>query len=501
VVPGAILEYTYRNFNLRFGLIDPWYFHSGLFTIKSEFSLKLAPGFIYSTAYNNVPVTHQQSIEEYDIRTHVKTFTWKMQNLLPLKDEPYLGAKKNYRSALHCQMVRYENEWRKTDFISDWPDLGNFFTDKLVEPYVRSGKGLNELAQALSAGLTSTEDMAVAIYHYVRDSIRSIPDASEYFPHEKIELLMGERVGSTHEKNLLIVELCKRCKMKAWPGLICTRDNGIFNSQIYQLRQLNQLIAIVETDKGSILLDASSRYCPYGVMSPNCLVKGGLLVDGDNSRPISINPMPPQSYRIDRTHIMLDDENVVRCSTHTTLKGYLTVEYGEEYEVTEPKKFVEDVLLGDLREEFELQSQEITVQPDDQKMEVYMVYTSPKLAETLDGNLFFDLPVLEFGTNPFTAEKRFFPIDFVYPALYQNIVRYTVDSAYAVSEFPEEKRLQSSKVEFHRSSFVDGDMVTVESKLQIGESLIAPEHYPAVRKLFAEIEQAAREQVVFVPKK
>jgi hypothetical protein len=443
----------------------------------------------------------QQSKEDYDISTHVKTFTWKMEKLPAMKDEPYQGARKNYRSALRCQMVRFEDEWNTIEFISDWPDLGKFFLEKLVEPYVRSGKGLNELAQSLSAGKSSTEESAVAIYHFVRDSIRTKTEPDRYFPHEKIELLLSEKVGTSHEKNLLIVELCKRAGMKAWPGLISTRDNGIFNHQIYQLQQLNQVIAIVETDKGSILLDASSRYCPYGILSPNCLVKGGLLIDGDKSRPITINPAPPQSYRVDRTHIKLESDGLARCSTHTSLTGYATVDYGEKYEATEPKDFVEDILFEELDDDYELISHSVTVDPNEQKMDAFVVYTSPKLSESLDGNLFFNQPILKFSSNPFKSEKRFFPIDFTYPALYHNIISYEVDTSFVVSEFPEEKHLQSSKLEFQRLSFLNGDNVIVESKLLISEPLIAPEHYPAVKKLFSEMELANHEQVVFVPKK
>lgn len=500
VLPGAILEYTYRNYNTRFRSIDPWYFHNNLYTMTSQFSLMLSPGFVYSTAYNNIPPMNQQSQDDYDIRTHVKTFTWKMANLPPLKDEPYQGAQINYRSALHCQMVRYEDEWSKVDFISNWPDLGKFFADKIIEPFVRSGKGLNELSQKLSAGLGSTEDMAIAIYHYVRDSIRTVPVADNYFPREKIELLLTERIGTSDEKNLLVVELCKRAGMKAWPGLICTRDHGVFNNQIYQLRQLNQLIAIVETDKGSVLLDATSRYCPYGVMSPKCLVKGGLLIDGDNSRPITINPMPPQSYRVDRTLVTLDESGLVHCSTHAILNGYLTVEYGEKYETIEPEKFVKNILMAGLNEDFELVSHQVKVQPDEQKMEAFIVYTSPKLAETMDGNLFLDQPVLKFGTNPFVSEKRFFPIDFTFPALYQSIISYAIDTSFTVSDLPEEKHLQSSKLEYQRLSFINGDQVIVESKLLISEPLIVPELYTGVRRMFSEMELANREQVVFVPK-
>ena len=211
--------------------------------------------------------------------------------------------------------------------------------------------------------------------------------------------------------------------------------------------------------------------------------------------------MPPQSFRVDRTHIKIDDSGLVRCSTHTTLKGYFTVNYGEEYETAEGESFIKDVMMAELEEDYELLTHQVTITPDSQKMEVFVTYTSPKLAESLDGNLFMGQPVFNFSSNPFALEKRFFPIDFTYPALYHNIVSYELDSGYSVPELPKEINLNASKLEFQRLSFISDDKVVVESKLLISDALIAPELYTGVRNLFAEVERSNREQVVFVPKK
>ena len=211
--------------------------------------------------------------------------------------------------------------------------------------------------------------------------------------------------------------------------------------------------------------------------------------------------MPPKSFRVDRTNIKIDDSGLVRCSTHTTLKGYFTVNYGEKYETTEGEDFIKDILMAELKEDYELLTHHVTVAPDSQKMDVFITFTSPKLAESLDGNMFMGQPVFSFSSNPFALEKRFFPIDFTYPAFYHNVITYDIDSGYSVSELPKEIILNASKLEFQRLSFINDDKVVVDSKLLIGEALIAPELYTGVRNLFAEMERANREQVVFVPKK
>ncbi|MEP0828868.1 MAG: DUF3857 domain-containing protein, partial [bacterium] len=52
---GCVVEYRYTISNQTYYRLDPWYFQSDLFTLRSEFVLILGPGFTYSSATMNMP--------------------------------------------------------------------------------------------------------------------------------------------------------------------------------------------------------------------------------------------------------------------------------------------------------------------------------------------------------------------------------------------------------------------------------------------------------------
>ncbi|HKK20284.1 MAG TPA: DUF3857 domain-containing protein, partial [candidate division Zixibacteria bacterium] len=120
VVPGSILEYKYENVNQRFRALDPWYFQTDLFTLKSSFTLVLAPGFTYSSLVKNIPSFEKDPKVEDAMSTQDKLFTWTRTDLPPVTDEPYMSAARDYLSSLYCQLVSYESPYFKQTFITGW---------------------------------------------------------------------------------------------------------------------------------------------------------------------------------------------------------------------------------------------------------------------------------------------------------------------------------------------------------------------------------------------
>ncbi|MCH7948487.1 MAG: hypothetical protein IIC66_11880, partial [candidate division Zixibacteria bacterium] len=115
------------------------------------------------------------------------------------------------------------------------------------------------------------------------------------------------------------------------------------------------------------------------------------------------------------------------------------------------------------------------------------------------GNLFFTQPTLVLNTSPFVDDKRFFPIDFQFPCTYHTKTSYSVSSKYTPVDMPKDINSKTSILNFHRVSFVDSLNVIIESRLVINSSLVGPVYYEGIRRIFKEIEQANKEQIVFAP--
>ena len=64
---------------------------------------------------------------------------------------------------------------------------------------------------------------------------------------------------------------------------------------------------------------------------------------------------------------------------------------------------------------------------------------------------------------------------------------------------PKDINSKTSILNFHRVSFVDSLNVIIESRLVINSTLVGPVYYEGIRRIFEEIEQANKEQIVFAP--
>jgi len=494
---GVVLEYRYRNINKRFSLLDSWYFQSELYTMRSEYRLDIDEGFTYSTVSNRLPQSAQVSEQSFDRVSRITSYTWTVENLLPIKSEPYMGALQDYTVSLHNQLVSFKNDFNNVIFIRDWSDLGKTFTEEFLAPYVEKSDKLKDLVGRLVTGAVGQEARSRLIYRFVCDSIKAKTDEERHWlTHESILDIVEKRYGTPIEKNILLVEMTKLAGMEAWPVLISTRFNGRFNPKIYQVQQFDDVLSYVETDSGGVFLDATSKYCPYGLLPPSCLTTGGFLLDGENSEIVRLVTREPRSYRLDNTVVTVDQEGIAHCSTTSHLTGYLAIKYGRRYETHEPDDFVEEFFLDRLGSEHELVSHTFNQNLDAQRCELMMLYTASELTEFLDNNLAVVIPVLSFGKNPFKDKRRICPIDFQYPFTYHNIVTIRAEDSSAVTQLPENISIEIHGASFVLNCSVNGSNAVIESRLTIEKPLFELSEYLHLRELFADMENASADQAI-----
>lgn len=497
---GSILEYRYYQFHKRFTYLDPWYFQADLYTVMCTFVLELAPGFIYSAVTNNIPASAQKGIKHHNTHTDIISYTWTMKDLLPMRDEPYAGAVRNYASALHYQLVSYKGKYWSTTFVEDWSDLGLIYTESMIDDYVKkSNKELKELVPRVVGEAVEDQEKSRLIYEWVRDSIRTRrDDDGKYYSHEYVKEMLTDRFGTADEKNVLLVEMSRRAGLSAWPVWICTRDHGLFNPEIHQVQQFNHMIACIQTDSKVMFHDAASQYCPYGILPPRCLVAAGFLLDGDESRVIKLSSEEVKSYRADNTLVTIQPDGTARCSTTTILSGYYTVYYGQKYEMNDPEEFMEDYFLDNLSCQYELENYSFEEDPEKNQCRLTLTFTSSDLVQRLDNNLLVKQPLLRFVENPFVDEKRFFPVDFMFPFTQHSIITFRVEDSLSSVQLPADITATIDGAEFTRQSRSTGSDNIVESRIVVSEAFIPIHLYRPLRKFFTTIEDAYAEQVVLV---
>ncbi|MBK7143242.1 MAG: DUF3857 domain-containing protein [bacterium] len=306
---GCIVEYTYRNFNNRYYYLKPWDFQTDIYTLESRFALTLYPGFTYSSSYSNVPVTKRdpvvtESVAPGDIFTTLKCFVWRMENLPPLVDEPYGGVEADYQSSLNYQLVsyKYPKSGYIEKYIEGWEDLGEK-QDKFLRDYYSNGK-VKPLLEPLIAGITDPLEKTRRIYQYVTANYAAKADPVGYWlSHDNLNQMLKEGYGTPEEKNLMLVHMLREAGIQSWPVEISTRDHKRFNPEVFQIQQFNHVICYAQLDDSSgIYMDATTKYCPFGMLPPNSLVEGGFLIDGKKSQLVRVFYTDRRTYRLDETY-------------------------------------------------------------------------------------------------------------------------------------------------------------------------------------------------------
>jgi transglutaminase-like putative cysteine protease len=503
--PGCIVEYRYRVFSDSFWRLRPWYFQSDIYTLKSTFSTTIPNGYIYNVSYYNIPpyLTEPIVTERPDMDSHLtyrntlKTFKWELVHLPPIKDEPYMASKNDYRSSLRFTIVSYTYRGMERKYLKSWVELGEIM-QKHFDDYEDKKKDTRKLAEQATAGLTDPRAKSRALYDYVTAEFATVEDIDgRWLAHDHSSGMLKEKKGNGEEKNLLLIKMHQAIGLEAWSVMISTRDHAKFDSKFPDLRQFNYIIAYVQFSDGYKFLDCAGRLSPYGLLPPRCITTGGLLVDGSESQVIRIKQKGLYSGRTDRTRMYINEFGQASCSTQCSFRGYYASLYGRRYEDKQPDEFVEEYFLDRLDIEYALGDYDCRLDSADSFV-MTADYTPEGLVTPLDNNLLINPVSYAFRSNPFESERRFFPVDFSYPFTYKNVVELFVTSDVEQYLLPDDVTHQIDGATFTRKSTVTDSSVIMISTLLIEQPEFKPPVYSDVRELFAKVALATEDEVTAI---
>lgn len=271
---GAILDYRYEKSSEDLIILDPWYFQNYEFTRLSELSVFLPSGFNYNVFFANISGLNPDPIKE-EILTPgpsgakvIGKFTWRMENLPAIKEEPYMTNIDDYLATMHFQLISYRDAYQNFEFIKTWNDMAEQIWP-IYKLHLAENKQLSTLAAELTAGIQDPTEKIKKLYDYVLSQIESSSFNSLNSVPKMPSEVLKDKMGSGVEKNLLLINLLGKAGFAANPVLISTRSHGrIYANQVH-LRQFNRLLACVNLDAKKIFLDTQDRFCPFGLLPPD----------------------------------------------------------------------------------------------------------------------------------------------------------------------------------------------------------------------------------------
>ena len=508
---GCIIEYQYiieSPYRYKF---RKWEFQSSIPKIYSEYIAHIPGIYNYNASlqgYLKLFKTESEIERECfspggSWKADCSKMTYIMKDIPAFVEEANMTSPVNFISAINYELTDYSDYYGKKYVISkDWKDIDetlkkdenfgvqlkkkDFFTNKLP---LMIGSSTDELSKAK------------AIYSYLQHWFKWDNFYGIY--SDGIRKAFEKQIGSTADINLNLVTALNSAGLNTEAVILSTRDNGNINKLYPTLGNFNYVVAKVNIEDKSYLLDASDPQLPFGLLPLHCI--------NDQGRVMSLNK---PSYWIDM--IASEKESsiynlILTLQENGKLKGSVTT-FSMGYEAYNKRvKINEFNTVDEYYEDRDEQLTKIKILKTDS---VNLDSLNQPLAERYDieidafDNLnkekFYFNPffVHKLNENPFKLIERSYPVDMGASSDSRTTITITIPDKFEIISKPDDTSisLPNNGGKYFCKTEINGNQFIFSELLQLNKAIYQPEEYPYLKELYNRMIQLQKSDIVFKKK-
>ena len=521
VKEGSIIEFSYTKNSDFLSEIDPWSFQEAIPVAYSELYFKVPEYFNYlhiSSGYESFAVVDKSSEQRTvtfvssqrnymtgnptsyrsgNVVFKVNVDHFVAKDLPSLKSENYVGNLNDYRQRIEFQLATTKFGNNVKDFLGTWESIDKKMTEDADHfgPNMTKKGFYKDIIDSINTKYSDPGEKALAITAYVSSKMKWNKDY-DYMPDENIKKAFDEGTGSSADINALLISMLRAGGLEAEPVIISTRSNGQIHPIYPLLSKYNDLIAAVFIGDKIILLDATDRNVPPGVLPEDCLNGKGRCISEKHSIWVNLNPV--ENYSVTTVgNVSLKDGKFNGGITKKST-GYAALDSRSKFKSDGDDKFLEGVKKNNPGWNILDHSY---ISPDNtglQFTEKYNLETDENIINSGD-NIYFN-PVITgaLSENPFKNESRKFPVDFGEPIRQQYIITIGLPAGYTVEEIPKSLQymMPDKSASFKYLAQKNDSTIQVLTSLVINKGLYLPDEYKNLREFFGMVVQKDKEQIV-----
>ena len=511
VQDGSILEYKYTKLTPFFYDLDRWEFQHELPTIYSLFQTVMPVNFKYNRilygdqhlVINNTALKENGFKLPNDKRVDSEVHLFSMENVPSFSEEEYMLGKKNYVSRIVYEPVSFKSfnvEWKKQVFTRNWNDIDKLFKededfgDQLVQK--------NYFRRKLPKDILNIEnelERAKAVYSFIQNEYTW---NGQYFNYnENVKEAFKNKLGSVSAINLSLVNALEAAGLKAKPVLLSTRKNGLPTKVYPILSNFNYVISVLMINDEFILLDATNKQAPFGIIPYRALNIDGRVMDFNKGS--YWMPIKPYNKNILFAHSKISAESnghfkgVVNQANY----GYIGFEKRNAIEEVTLQQYIknqENKIAGIEVENFQIEELNNIEKP---LKENYEVTVEPEVVgDKVILHPFFNKTYI--SKNPFNLDKRNYPIDFGFPFTNTYLVSIDLGEEYQVEHLPSSRsiKLQGDDGECSVTYIADGNKVNIRFNMKLNSYRFTPEAYQALKEFFGTMVTMLKDEPIILKK-
>jgi hypothetical protein len=254
---------------------------------------------------------------------------------------------------------------------------------------------------------------------------------------------------------------------------------------------------MVKIDDKQILLDATDKLLPTGIIPERCLNGRGLVITKDGKHSWVSLESPIKSRAFYSTDLTLNSDGQLAGTVIADRSGYYARQKRKNFFSHGQEEYVKDFVDG---RSWTVAKSEFTnaSEVSEAFKELHEVVIEDQVVSA--GEVMYVNPfvVLREEENPFKLEKREYPVDFGSPLEELLICKIIIPEGYAVDELPKSQllKLPDNAAKYIYSLTQNGNVLSLTSDLQINHSMFSQDEYPHLREFYNMVVAKQAEQIV-----
>ena len=433
------------------------------------------------------------------LKPKIKTTILAIKAVPAFISEPNIDCEENYIQSLEFELssIQFPNQMPK-NYTQSWESVNKQMKeDEDFGMLLKTNSFLKDTISVICKGKTTDIEKAIGIYNYVQRRMKWNGDY-RIWAAKGLKKPFNEGIGNSSEINLLLTVMLQTGGLKANPVLFSTRANGIAITYYPTITKFNSVLAEVDIDGKAILLDATSKYCPFGVLPASDINGQGRIVNDMSGDWVKLNSNG--MYKENKQYTL-------EINPDGKLTGYITGNYDGYAGIYYRNRLNLEKNNDDYFRKLQENLKGLTIS----KYSVTNRFTNFKpLCDTLnvevtdhaeligDKILFNPLLFETMEKNRYTLEERKYPVDYNYPISEVYSFDYTVPAGYKVESLPKtiNLKLPDNSIAISYTVQNTDNKIHIEYKRDVNKILFLPDEYKGLKNLYDQIVKIHSEQVI-----
>lgn len=431
-------------------------------------------------------------------QTQTKT-VYTSKNAPKIIQEEYMNNFRNYITS-----IKPELEWVRmpqsslTTYSTTWDDIAkDAYKSRSFGGELDAKNYFESDLQAVLINASTPTEKTIAIFDYVKKHMSWNGNYS-FFTNKGVKDAYKDRTGNVGEINLMLTAMLRHAGLNANPVLVSTKSNGI--PLFPTSTGFNYVISAVEIGNQTILLDATNPYSAPNVLPERTINWFGRLIKKDETTQ-QLGLMPSTLSRsVVNLEVSLNSNGSINGRYRRSLTDHRALAFRTRYATIPENTYVQQLekKYGDL----EINDYSIQNKTDAYKPIVESYHFSKENAYEIIGDKLYINPLffLSSNQNPFTAEKREYPIDFSFASSSAYMINLTIPEGYNLESIPESQvfQLPDGLGEFRFMISNTGTNIQLRVTSDVNIALVPSNYYEHLKEYYAATIAKQNEKIVLV---